>query len=64
MKKVFGTAGRCGVGDFMEDLAAELRLLLCARSPRRGVESGDDPVFRIILPLDTASVGRVVRNMM
>ena len=61
MKKVLGTAGRCGVGDLMEALAVELRWLICVRSGPESVEGID---FRSILPLDAANVDRDVRSML
>ena len=60
LKKIFGTAGRCGVGDLMEALAIELIWLICGR---RGLESVEGPDFRSILPLVAANVDRDVRNM-
>ena len=61
VKKVFETAGRCGVGDLMEALAIELIWLICGRS---GPESVEGPDFRSILPLVATNVDRHVRNMM
>lgn len=60
VKKVFGTAGRCGVGDLTEALAVELSWVICVR---KGAESVAGPDFKSVLPWDAANVDRDVRNM-
>ena len=60
LKEVFGTAGRWGVGDFVEALAVELSWLICVCKVAESVEGPD---FRSVLPWDAAKVDRDVRNI-